>query len=390
MFTSLPPLTLYIHLPWCERKCPYCDFNSHELKAPIPESEYVDALITDLEQDLPGVWGRPCHAVFIGGGTPSLFSAAAVDRLLSGVRARLPLAPDAEITLEANPGSSEIGRFAGFREAGVNRLSIGVQSFNARHLEAIGRIHDPGEAMSAVDAARQAGFDNVNLDLMFGLPGQSVEAALNDARTAVDCGAAHLSFYQLTLEPNTRFHRHPPELPDEETAWRMQQDIQALLAEQGYEQYEISAYARRGRRCIHNLNYWRFGDYLGIGAGAHGKITLHDRIERSVKVQSPGSYLRKSSSPSRIASTRTLNGDEAVFEFMLNALRLAEPVAIAVFQQRTGRPLAAVNDVIGQAEKDGLLRVEKGALSTTAKGFRYLNELLERFLPEDSARAGVS
>lgn len=387
MFTSLPPLSLYIHLPWCERKCPYCDFNSHELRTPIPEAEYVDALIKDLEQELPGVWGRVCHTVFIGGGTPSLFSPAAIDRLLSGVRARLSLAPGAEITLEANPGSSEAAAFKGFREAGVNRLSIGVQSFDAGHLEAIGRIHDPHEARAAVAAARDAGFDNFNLDLMFALPGQSVAQALSDAQTAVDCGAAHLSFYQLTLEPNTRFHRHPPELPDEETSWRMQREIQALLAGQGYEQYEVSAYARPGRRCLHNLNYWQFGDYLGIGAGAHAKITVHDRIERSAKVRSPASYLRKAGGEERIASARTLSGDDAVFEFMLNALRLTEPVSIAMFQQRTGRTLAAVNDVIKQAEQDGLLRIEKGALSTTDQGFRFLNELLERFLPAESPRA---
>lgn len=388
MFTSLPPLTLYIHLPWCARKCPYCDFNSHELKTSIPEHEYVDALLADLEQDLPGVWGRVCHAVFIGGGTPSLFSADAIDRLLSGVRARLSLAPDVEITMEANPGSSEAAAFAGYREAGVNRLSIGVQSFNAAHLQAIGRIHDPEEAAAAVEAARRAGFDNFNLDLMFGLPGQSVAGALEDARTAVDREAPHLSFYQLTLEPGTRFHRYPPELPGEETAWRMQQEIQALLTEHGYEQYEVSAYARAGRRCLHNLNYWRFGDYLGIGAGAHGKVTHHDHIERSVKARSPGSYLRKAGGDERVASRRTLSGGDAVFEFMLNALRLKEPVPISMFQQRTGRTLAAVSDVIGQAERDGLLRIEKGALSTTDEGFRFLNELLERFLPEPAARTG--
>lgn len=391
MFTSLPPLALYVHLPWCTRKCPYCDFNSHELNTSIPESEYVDALLADLEQELPGVWGRVCHAVFIGGGTPSLFSPGEIDRLLSGVRARLALAPDAEITMEANPGSSEAAAFAGYREAGVNRLSIGVQSFNAGLLETIGRIHDPDEAVAAVDAARQAGFENFNLDLMFGLPGQSVTGALTDARTAVDCDPPHLSFYQLTLEPGTRFYRHPPDLPEEETAWQMQQEIQGLLAENGYEQYEVSAYARSGRRCRHNLNYWRFGDYLGIGAGAHGKITHHDRIERSLKVCSPGSYLRKAGGEARTASVRILSGDDAVFEFMLNALRLKEPVAISMFQQRTGRTLAAVNDVIRQAERDGLLSVEKGSLSTTDKGFRFLNELLERFLPEqpEPARTGL-
>jgi len=388
MFTTLPPLTLYIHLPWCARKCPYCDFNSHELKTVIPEAEYVDALIADLEQELPGIWGRVCHSVFIGGGTPSLFSPGSVDRLLSGVRARLALAPDAEITLEANPGSSEVGRFKGFRDAGVNRLSIGVQSFDAGRLRAIGRIHDPDEARVAVEAAAGAGFDNFNLDLMFGLPEQSVEQAINDAETAAAYGAAHLSFYQLTLEPNTRFYRQPPALPDDETAWRMQEGIQALLAGRGYEQYEVSAYARPGRRCLHNLNYWQFGDYVGIGAGGHGKITFPDRVERSMKVRSPGSYMKKAGGVGRVASSRTLSGDDAVFEFMLNALRLREPVSVAMFQQRTGRTLAAVRDVIRDAERDGLLRMDGGTLVTTDKGFRFLNELLERFLPEDAARAG--
>ncbi len=386
MFTSLPPLTLYIHLPWCVRKCPYCDFNSHEARTAIPEADYVDALLADLEQDLPGVWGRVCHAVFIGGGTPSLFSAAGIDRLLSGVRARLPLAPEAEITLEANPGSSEAAAFSGFRSAGVNRLSIGVQSFNAEHLKAIGRIHDPADAMAAVKAARQAGFENFNLDLMFGLPGQTVADAMSDAGTALDCGAAHLSFYQLTLEPNTQFHRHPPELPDDEVTWEMQQEIGALLSRSGYEQYEVSAYARPGRRCFHNLNYWRFGDYLGIGAGAHSKITVPEGIERRTKVRSPGSYLRKSAGADRIASSRRVSGDDAVFEFLLNALRLKEPVSISMLQRRTGRTLAGIMDAVKQAERDGLIRMDRGALSTTDQGFRFLNELLERFLPDAPGR----
>lgn len=388
MFTSLPPLTLYIHLPWCARKCPYCDFNSHEIRAAIPEREYVDALIADLEQDLPEVWGRVCHAVFIGGGTPSLFSASSLDRLLSGVRARLPLAPDAEITLEANPGSSEAGRFAGFREAGVNRLSIGVQSFNAAHLRAIGRIHDPDEALRAVEAAGEAGFDNFNIDLMYGLPNQTVAESLADIEQAVRCGPVHLSCYQLTLEPNTRFHRHPPALPDDDTTWQMQQEIQACLAGHDYRQYEVSAYAREGCRCRHNLNYWQFGDYLGIGAGAHAKITRYEGVERLAKVPGPKPYMQKAGTAERIASRRTLEGDEAVFEFMLNALRLTEPVPIARFQQRTGRTLASINDVINQAETDGLLRVEQGALSTTEHGFRFLNELLERFLPPGVSQAG--
>jgi len=387
-FTTLPPLSLYIHLPWCARKCPYCDFNSHEIGTRLPEDEYVGALLADLEQDLPGIWGRVCHTVFIGGGTPSLFSAAAIDRLLSGVRARLPLAPDAEITMEANPGSSEAERFAGYREAGVNRLSIGAQSFNAGHLQALGRIHDPDEVRAAVEAARAAGFDNFNLDLMFALPEQSLEQALADARAALACGPAHLSFYQLTLEPNTRFHRQPPALPDDDTSWAMQQEIQQLLADQGYEQYEVSAYARPGYQCRHNLNYWQFGDYLGIGAGAHAKITLPDHIQRFAKVAAPTHYLRRAAGDERIASSRTLSQDEAVFEFMLNVLRLKQPTPVAMLQQRTGRPLAAIHDAVKQAQADGLLRLDGGSLSTTDHGFRFLNELLERFLPESASQVG--
>jgi oxygen-independent coproporphyrinogen-3 oxidase len=382
MFASLPPLTLYIHLPWCARKCPYCDFNSHEIGTAVPEQEYVDALIADLEQDLPRVWGRVCHAVFIGGGTPSLFSPASLDRLLSAVRARLQFAPNAEITLEANPGSSEAGKFAGFREAGINRLSIGVQSFNARHLERIGRVHDPDGALAAVSAARSAGFDNFNLDIMFGLPHQSLEEALADAQTAVGQGATHLSFYQLTIEPNTLFHYAPPQLPDDDTTWGMQESIQDLLDRRGYRQYEVSAYALKGKRCLHNLNYWQFGDYLGIGAGAHSKITSQDRIERLTKVRLPSSYLDRVPSNNHVSSIRTLNGDDAIFEFMLNALRLTEPVPIALFQQRTGRTLASIGHVLKQAQQDGLLKTDHGALSTTEKGFRYLNDLLETFLPE--------
>lgn len=388
MFTTLPPLTLYVHLPWCARKCPYCDFNSHELRTEIPEEQYVDALIADLEHDLPGVWGRVCHAVFIGGGTPSLFSPGSLDRLLSGVRARLPLAPDAEITLEANPGSSEAAKFTGFRDAGVNRLSIGVQSFDAGCLEAIGRIHDSGEALNAAAAARAAGFDNFNVDLMHGLPDQSVAGALADVEQAVRCGPTHLSCYQLTLEPNTRFYRHPPALPDEETTWTMQQEIQQYLADREYRQYEVSAYAREGYRCRHNLNYWQFGDYLGIGAGAYAKITHPDGIDRTAKVAAPRPYMQRAGTADGIASRRTLSGEEAAFEFMLNALRLKDPVSIAMFQQRTGRTLASINDILKQAERDSLLRIEHGTLSTTPHGFRFLNELLERFLPAGASQTG--
>ncbi len=283
---QLPPLALYVHMPWCVRKCPYCDFNSHQTQGDLPERTYVDALVTDLELALPDVWGRRVHSIFFGGGTPSLFSAAAIEMLVSAFRARLPLAADCEITLEANPGTFETEKFRGYREAGVNRLSIGIQSFNAKHLKALGRIHDDGEARRAIDIARGS-FDNINLDLMYALPEQTPDEARADVEAALAAGTTHLSFYHLTLEPNTLFYRHPPALPDEDAAAAMQDAIGEKLAENGYIHYETSAWAKSGRECRHNLNYWRFGDYLGIGAGAHSKLSFPDRIERSMRCQGP-------------------------------------------------------------------------------------------------------
>ena len=325
-FTALPPLALYVHLPWCLSKCPYCDFNSHARKAgeagALPEREYVDALVADLESTLPSVWGRKVSTVFLGGGTPSLFSPEAIDRLLAAVRARLPLSADAEITMEANPGTFERERFAAFRAAGVNRISIGVQSFDPRFLSALGRVHDGDEAAAAATAAVQL-FDEVNLDLMFGLPGQTIEQALADVERALSFRTTHLSCYQLTIEPNTLFHRNPPALPDEDTLADMSAAIERRLAEAGYEHYEVSAYARPGHRCRHNVNYWSFGDYLGIGAGAHAKVSLPDRIVREVRFRQPAQYIERARSGEFAVERREVRPDDLGFEFMLNALRLA-------------------------------------------------------------------
>ncbi|HRW67501.1 MAG TPA: radical SAM family heme chaperone HemW, partial [Candidatus Competibacter sp.] len=343
VFTAPIPLALYVHIPWCARKCPYCDFNSHEAREPLPERAYVDALLADLEQDLPRVWGRRIDSLFIGGGTPSLFSAEALDRLLSGLRARLPLRPDLEITLEANPGTVERSKFAEFREVGINRLSIGVQSFDDGHLHALGRIHDRRAAIAAAEAAHAAGLDNFNLDLMFGLPGQTVAQALTDIACALALQPAHLSYYQLTLEPNTRFYRSPPLLPDDETIDVIQERAQEELARHGYPRYEVSAYARADRRCRHNLNYWEFGDYLGIGAGAHGKLSdpAAGQIQRLWKVKHPRDYLARAGTPAGVGGDAPVREAELPLEFLMNALRLVEGVPAALFGERAGLPLAA-------------------------------------------------
>jgi len=384
-FTTLPPLSLYVHLPWCVRKCPYCDFNSHEIKDTIPERAYVDALIADLEQELPTVWGRPLETVFIGGGTPSLFSPAAIDRLLSQVRALLPLPATAEITLEANPGSAEAGKFAELRAAGINRLSIGVQSFDAGMLHSLGRIHGPREAIAAAEAAHAAGFEELNLDLMYGLPGQTTAQALADLQQAIDLQPSHLSHYQLTIEPNTRFASMPPTLPDDDALWEIQQTCQARLAAAGYEHYEVSAYARGGHRCRHNLNYWQFGDYLGIGAGAHAKISSAQSqcVARTAKVRHPRDYLVKAAGPARIAEERTLKRHEAGFEFMLNALRLNEGFPVALFAQHTGLPLTIMEEPLQEAERKGLIARDMHAIRPTELGRRFLNDLTALFLPEE-------
>ncbi len=378
-FSSLPPLSLYVHIPWCVRKCPYCDFNSHEAREKIPESEYIHALLRDLEQDLPRVWGRSVYSIFIGGGTPSLFSPEAIDRLLSGLRARLPLDQNIEITLEANPGTVELDRFQGFRKAGINRLSIGIQSFDEAKLKALGRIHGRDEAMRAAGAARAAGFDNFNLDLMFGLPQQSVEQALADIRTAIELEPSHLSVYQLTIEPNTLFHARPPMLPDDDSSWEMQGQMQTKLAAAGYRQYEVSAYARQGFECRHNLNYWEFGDYLGIGAGAHAKITDAKGITRLWKVKQPNEYLRIAGTPESIGGEQQLSRQHTVTEFMMNALRLNRGFPSRLFAERTGLPISVAARPLQEAEQKGLIVWDIETLRPTDAGFRFLNNLVALF-----------
>ncbi len=379
-FTSLPPLSLYVHLPWCVRKCPYCDFNSHEARAAIPEQEYVEALLRDLEQDLPRLWGRTIQSIFIGGGTPSLFSPEAIDRLLSSLRARLLLSQEAEITLEANPGTVELERFKGFRQAGINRLSIGIQSFDAQKLKALGRIHGSEEAERAATAAREAGFENFNLDLMFGLPQQTIEQAMADVQRAIQFKPTHLSVYQLTLEPNTLFHAQPPKLPDDDVTWEMQCQLQTELAAAGYRQYEVSAYAQPGYECRHNLNYWQFGDYLGIGAGAHGKITERNGVTRLWKIKQPKEYLRHAGRPEGIGGIQKLTRQDIVAEFMMNALRLVDGFPTPLFQERTSLTLNCCEKNLSLAEDQGLIEWNTRLIAPTIHGRRYLNNLMELFI----------
>lgn len=381
-FTALPPLSLYIHVPWCVRKCPYCDFNSHKSPQEIPEQAYVDALIRDLEQEVPLIWGRSVQSIFIGGGTPSLLSAEAYDRLFSAIRALLPLQHTAEITLEANPGTVEAGRFEAYRNIGINRLSIGIQSFDNEALKALGRIHDSQQAIAAVETARQAGFDNFNLDLMFGLPGQDEAKARHDIDTAIALTPAHISYYQLTIEPNTLFYSQPPVLPEDDPIYDWQLANQARLAEAGYQQYETSAYARKGKQCRHNLNYWQFGDYLGIGAGAHGKISsaAPQQIERRVKQKQPQAYLDTAGSDDCLLERTLVDEQEVGFEFMLNAMRLLDGVSTPLFQQHTGVPISQIKKPLAEAEKLGLIEHDIHRLRPTEKGQRYLNTLIEQFL----------
>jgi len=378
---ALPPLSLYVHIPWCVRKCPYCDFNSHELRGELPEQVYVAALIADLEMALPQIWGRTVYTIFFGGGTPSVFSPAAIGSIIDAVRARVRLAPDAEITLEANPGTVDAERFAGFRAAGVNRLSLGVQSFDAGHLRALGRIHDDHLARDAVDAARGT-FDNFNMDLMYGLPGQTLDEALADIETALDFEPPHLSAYHLTIEPNTLFHRSPPPLPADDLCAEMQERIEARLAAAGYENYETSAFARPGRRCLHNLNYWRFGDYLGIGAGAHSKLSFPDRIARAMRTKHPRQYLDKAGTPNALQDSHDVGVEDLPFEFMMNALRLAEGFPLALFEERTGLMSTAILQALGQVERDGLIERDHVSVRPSLLGRRFLNDLLQRFLPD--------
>ncbi len=377
---QLPPLALYVHIPWCVRKCPYCDFNSHQAKREVPEQAYVEALVTDLELSLPDVWGRRVYSVFFGGGTPSLFSAAAIGTLVSAFRARLPLAADCEITLEANPGTFEAEKFRGYREAGVNRLSIGIQSFNPEHLKALGRIHDDKEAHRAIEIARNS-FDNINLDLMYALPGQTPDEARADVQAALEAGTAHLSFYHLTIEPNTLFHRHPPKLPEEDTAAAMQDAIGAALAEGGYVHYETSAWARPGRECRHNLNYWRFGDYLGIGAGAHSKVSFRGRVTRAVRWKQPKEYLQRVAEGRPVEESHDVGRADLVFEFMMNALRLPEGFPVGSFVERTGLQIAVAEKPLALAETRGLIVHDHERIRPTDLGQRFLNDLLQLFLP---------
>jgi putative oxygen-independent coproporphyrinogen III oxidase len=383
-FTATPPLGLYIHIPWCVRKCPYCDFNSHAVRDTLPEQEYIDALMADLERDLPGVWGRTVETVFIGGGTPSLFSAQAIERLLSEVRARIPLKPDAEITLEANPGTVDQDRFTGFHAAGINRLSIGVQSFQADLLGKIGRIHNDREALTAITAAQQAGFTNINLDLMYGLPGQTSEQALDDLHTAIKLQPAHISRYELTIEPNTWFHRHPPEPVDDGILWDMQETGRVLLEASGYTRYEVSAYATDNRQCRHNLNYWQFGDYLGIGAGAHAKITdaSTQTISRTAKIRHPRSYMDAANSARRISSRNELTEEDVKLEFVLNALRLDRGFTTTGFSETTGLPFSCMQEVVAKACRNGLLLQENATIRATAMGQQHLNELLQYWISD--------
>lgn len=381
-FTTLPPLALYVHLPWCVRKCPYCDFNSYSLDGAIPEQDYVAALLRDLDYELVHAQGRVIQTVFLGGGTPSLFSPASIARLLAGIRARVPLAPGAEITLEANPGIAEQARLRGYREAGVNRLSLGIQSFEDEKLKTLGRIHSRAEALRAAEAARAAGFENFNLDLMFGLPGQTRAQARADLEQALAFAPPHLSVYQLTIEPHTRFHAHPPPaLPDEDTIGEMLEQREAMLERAGLQQYEVSAFARSGFECRHNLNYWTFGDYLGIGAGAHGKLTDATGIARYWKIKQPRRYLATAGTPAAVGGARRLAPEDAAFEFMLNALRLREGFPAALFTERTGIPLARLAAPLRGAQRKGWLEHAADTIRATPRGYRFLDDLLESFLP---------
>ncbi|MCU9954316.1 radical SAM family heme chaperone HemW [Burkholderia sp. BKH01] len=381
--TSLPPLALYVHFPWCVRKCPYCDFNSHEWKGErFPETEYLDALRADLEQALPLVWGRQVHTVFIGGGTPSLLSAAGLDRMLSDVRALLPLDADAEITLEANPGTFEAAKFAQFRASGVNRLSVGIQSFNEAHLKALGRIHDTAEARAAVEIAAK-NFDNFNLDLMFALPNQTLDECRTDIETALSFAPPHLSLYHLTLEPNTLFAKFPPVVPDDDASADMQEWIHARTAEVGYGRYEVSAYAKPNHQCKHNLNYWRFGDYLGIGAGAHTKLSFPNRILRQARYKHPATFIEQAMTGAAVQEEREVGVRDLPFEFMLNTLRLVEGFPVHSFAERTGLPMSTIEPALKEAERRGLIERDFTQIAPTPLGQRFLNDLQELFLRDD-------
>ncbi|WP_299760082.1 radical SAM family heme chaperone HemW [Ramlibacter sp.] len=377
---ALPPLALYIHLPWCLKKCPYCDFNSHEMPASeLPEQRYLDALMADLEVALPLVWGRQVHSIFIGGGTPSLFSPDGIARLLSDVRARLKLTADCEITLEANPGTFERDRFKAFRAAGVTRLSVGVQSFNDTHLRALGRVHDSGQAIAAVQEAAQS-FETFNIDLMYALPGQTIEQLQADVAQAMALAPPHLSIYHLTIEPNTYFAKFPPVIPHEDLAYTMLDRITEMTAAAGMERYEISAYAKPGHRCWHNYNYWQFGDYLGIGAGAHSKLSFPHRVVRQVRYREPRLYMDNALAGRAIAQDEEVARNELAFEFMLNALRLRDGFALQDFIDRTGLPLSAIEQPLQEAVRKGLVERDLARVRPTLRGFDFLSDLQGLFL----------
>ena len=380
--TALPPLSLYVHFPWCVRKCPYCDFNSHEAKGGFPEEEYLAALRADLESALPLIWGRKIYTIFIGGGTPSLMSAAGLDRLLSDIRTLLPLDGAAEITMEANPGTFEAEKFKSYRASGINRLSIGIQSFNRHHLESLGRIHDEAEAKKAVEIAH-ANFDNFNLDLMYALPSQTVKEARRDVATAIGFAPPHLSLYHLTLEPNTLFAKYPPTVPDDDTSAEMQDMIEAMTQEAGYLHYEVSAYAKPGRQARHNLNYWQFGDYLGIGAGAHSKLSFPHRIVRQMRYKHPKTYLEQVARGQAIQEEFEVGRGDLGFEFMLNALRLSDGFEPNLFAERTGLAISAIDTALNKAEAKGLLYRDHKIIRPTELGKCFLNDLQQIFLNDE-------
>ena len=376
---ALPPLSLYVHLPWCIKKCPYCDFNSHEVAAEMPEQRYIDALIADLESSLPLIWGRTVHSIFIGGGTPSLFSPKAIDHLLADIRARLRLTPDCEITLEANPGTFEKDRFRAFRSAGVTRLSIGVQSFNDAHLKALGRVHDGAQAIAAVEEAALA-FDTFNLDIMYALPGQTIASLERDMKQALALGPPHISIYHLTIEANTYFAKFPPVIPEEDEAYAMLDKITEITEGAGLQRYEVSAYAKAGHRCFHNLNYWQFGDYLGIGAGAHSKLSFAHRVVRQVRFREPKLYMDKALEGRAVTQETEVSRAELPFEFMLNALRLKEGFKLQDFVEKTGLPFTAIAQGLEEAERKGLIERDFVRVKPTERGFDFLNDLQSLFL----------
>ena len=379
---ALPPLSLYVHLPWCIKKCPYCDFNSHEMAgAEPPEQRYIDALIADLEASLPLIWGRSVHSIFIGGGTPSLFSPGAIDRLLAELRARLRLDADCEITLEANPGTFEKDRFKAFRHAGVTRLSVGVQSFNDAHLKALGRVHDSAQAIDAVQEAA-ANFETFNLDIMYALPGQTLEGLEKDMRQALALNPPHISIYHLTIEPNTYFAKFPPVIPEEDLAYAMLDRITEMTAQAGMQRYEVSAYAKPGHRCFHNLNYWQFGDYLGIGAGAHSKLSFAHRIVRQVRWREPGLYIDNALAGEAVTQETEVSRADLPFEYMLNALRLRDGFKLQDFAEKTGLPVSALQTGLDEAERKGLIERDLTSLRPTERGFDFLNDLQSLFLSD--------